>query len=223
MNAEVAIDRGASPAAEKLSSGASRIIRRVHMYLALFLAPWMLMYALSTLAMSHRQFVLSFYPTKTPKMETERELDYSRTFAATSTPQERGDQILQDLGLDGTHRVSGGKDGKPLVVDRQHALAPRRITFDDQTGKITVQREEFRGLTFLERMHRRRGYQQPYGLEDTWAFGGFHGDGDGVLEPVRLVDVVGATADTFLGSILCCAGHLIVRSVSGLDLNLAHA
>ncbi|MEO8425770.1 MAG: hypothetical protein ABI651_01530 [Verrucomicrobiota bacterium] len=62
MNAEVAIDRNPSPAAEKPSSSASRIIRRVHMYLARFLAPWMLMYALSTLAMSHREFVLSFYP-----------------------------------------------------------------------------------------------------------------------------------------------------------------
>jgi hypothetical protein len=51
MNAEVAIDGGGSPAAEKPSFGASRIIRRVHMYLALFLAPWMLIYALSTLAM----------------------------------------------------------------------------------------------------------------------------------------------------------------------------
>jgi hypothetical protein len=53
MNAEVALDPNAFPAAPKPSSGASRIIRRVHMYLALFLAPWMLMYALSAIAMSH--------------------------------------------------------------------------------------------------------------------------------------------------------------------------
>ena len=140
------------------------------MYLALFLAPWMLMYALSTLVMSHRERVASFYPTKTPAMVKERELDYSRTFPADATPQQMGQQLLLDLGLDGTHRVSGGKDGKPLVIDRQHSLAPRRITFDPKAGKITIQREEFRGPTFLERMHRRRGYQNPYALEDTWAF-----------------------------------------------------
>ena len=169
MDADTATERGASPA-EKPSTGASRIIRRIHMYLALFLAPWMAMYALSTLAMSHREFVLSFYPTKTPKMQTERELDYSRTFTAGATPEEMGNQILLDLSLDGAHRVSGGKDGKPLVIDRQHALTPQRITFEPKTSKLTIQREEFRGLTFLERMHRRRGYQHPYALDDSWAF-----------------------------------------------------
>ena len=140
------------------------------MYLALFLAPWMLMYAVSTLAMAHRDFVLSFYPTKTPALTLEREMDYSRTFPASATPDQMGQAILEDLGLDGTHRVSGGRDGKPLVIERQHPLAPRRITYDPATSKVSVQREEFRGLNFLERLHRRRGYQHPYALEDGWAF-----------------------------------------------------
>ena len=51
MNAEAAIDPGSSSSKEKTRFNFSKIIRRVHMYLALFLAPWMLMYALSTLAM----------------------------------------------------------------------------------------------------------------------------------------------------------------------------
>ncbi len=171
MKTETATGNPASsPGVEKPGSNLSRIIRRLHMYLALFLAPWMLMYALSTLAMSHREFFLSFYPTKTPQQVTERELDYSRTFAADVTPEQMGRQILEDLGLDGTHRVTGGKGGKPLIIDRQHSLAQRRITFDPATRKVSVQREEFRSLNFLERMHRRRGFQHPYALEDSWAF-----------------------------------------------------
>ncbi len=79
-----------------------------------------------------------------------------------------GHQILQDVGLDGTHRVSGGKNGKPLVITRQHPLGVHRITFDPAKHQVVIQREEFRALTFLERMHRRRGYDQPYILEDTW-------------------------------------------------------
>ena len=101
-------------------------------------------------------------------MVTERELDYSRTFPAAATREEIAAQILKDIGLDGTHYVSGGKNGKPIVVRRQHALAARQITFDQTANKITIQREEFRALTFLERMHRRRGYDHPYALEDTW-------------------------------------------------------
>ena len=45
------------------------------MYASLLLAPWMVMYALSTLVMTHRDYVLSFYPSKNPGMMTERELD----------------------------------------------------------------------------------------------------------------------------------------------------
>jgi hypothetical protein len=170
MSFQTALDGPAVPTANKPGSATSHLVRRGHMYLGLFLAPWMFMYAVSTLVMNHREFVQSLYPTKAPVMVSERELDYRRTFPMDSTPQQIGQQILQDLDLEGMHRVSGGKDGKSLVIDRQHALAPRRITWDSNTGKLVIERQEFRSATFLERMHRRRGYQQPYALEDTWAF-----------------------------------------------------
>ena len=165
-----------TPASEILSpatapspfSTTTRWVRRVHMFTGLFLAPWMLMYALSTLVMAHRELVLSFYSTRTPAMVTERELDYTRSFSATATREDIGKQILQDLGLEGRYSVSGGRNGQPLVVNRQQALGARRITFDAAARKIGIQREEFRALTFLERLHRRRGYDQPYLLEDTW-------------------------------------------------------
>jgi hypothetical protein len=139
------------------------------MYLGLFLVPWMFMYAASTLVMNHREFVRSFYSTETPAMVRERELDFSRTFPSDAPREQVAQAILSDLGLDGAHRVSGG-NGKPLVIDRQHAFLPRRITWDQGTRRIVIEKQEFRSATFLERMHRRRGYQHPYALEDTWAF-----------------------------------------------------
>jgi hypothetical protein len=102
-------------------------------------------------------------------MVRERELDFSRTFPADTTREQMAKVILDDIGLDGAHRVSGG-NSKPLVIDRQHAFVPRRITWDPGTRKIVIEKQEFRSATFLERMHRRRGYQHPYALEDTWAF-----------------------------------------------------
>lgn len=90
------------------------------------LAPWMLMYALSTLAMTHRDLVRSFYRSESPAMETERELDYSRVFPTGTTREQMATQILRDIGLVGAHYVGGGKDGKPLIITRQHALATRR-------------------------------------------------------------------------------------------------
>jgi hypothetical protein len=130
----------------------------------------MMMYAASTLVMNHGRFVQSLYSTKAPAMILEREMEYLRTFPTNAPRNEIGEQILSDLGLAGAHRVSGWKDGKPLVIDRQHAFAPQRITWDPGAHKLVVEKQEFRSSTFLERMHRRRGYQQPYALDDIWAF-----------------------------------------------------
>jgi hypothetical protein len=140
------------------------------MYAGLFLAPWMLMYALSTAVMNHRELVQSFYPSKSPAMMKERELDYARTFPATATREEIAAAILRDIGLDGTHTVSGGgRDGRPLVINRQHATAPRRITHDPSAGRIVIEKEEYRTSNLLDRLHRRRGYNA-YSLENTWGF-----------------------------------------------------
>ena len=169
MNVPAASEGLADPTPEITVSRVSRLVRRVHMFSALFLAPWMLMYALSTLVMTHREYVRSFYASKNPAMVAERELDYSRSFPTNLTREQIGQRILQDLGLDGTHDVHGGRNGKPLVINRGHALAPQRITFDASKSKVLIEREGFRASTFLERMHRRRGYN-PYAIENTWGF-----------------------------------------------------
>jgi hypothetical protein len=138
------------------------------MFSALLLGPWMVMYALSTLVMAHRASVNAFYRTKSPALVTDRELDYSRSFPTNVTREEVAQQILHDLGLDGAHSVSGGRNGTPLVIQRQRALPQRRVTFDASKGKLVIEREEFRASTFLERLHRRRGYSQPYAADDAW-------------------------------------------------------
>ena len=168
MNATTTNEAVATTSAEMPSI--SRLVRRIHMFTGLFLAPWMLMYALSTLVMTHHQYVNSFYSSKNPALVTERELAYTRSFPTNLTREQIAPQILQDLGLDGTHSVSGGRNGRPLVINRQNALSTRRVTFDAANQKVSIQREEFRAATFLDRMHRRRGYNQPYALEDTWGF-----------------------------------------------------
>lgn len=170
MNAPPALEEPAKAKAVTPGPAVSRLIRRVHMFTALFLGPWMLMYALSTLVMVHHEYVNSFYASKSPAMVTERELDYARSFPTNLTREEIGLEVLQDLGVDGTHSVSGGRNGKPLVINRQHPLGTRRVTFDAAAQKVVIQREEYRTPTFLERMHRRRGYNHPYALEDTWGF-----------------------------------------------------
>src|ERR1051326_5366932 len=120
MNATASSATESLPSAtvEMSLSKASRLVRRVHMFTGLFLGPWMLMYALSTLVMTHRDYVLLFFSSKNSAMVTERELDYPRVFPAAASREEIGRQILLDLGLDGAHSLSGGSNGKPLVITR---------------------------------------------------------------------------------------------------------
>jgi hypothetical protein len=168
MNATTTNAAIATKAAQ--TAGISRLVRRIHMFTGLFLAPWMVMYALSTLVMSHQEYVNSFYASKSPVLVKERELDYSRSFPTNLTRDAIAQQILNDIGMDGAYSASGGSNERPLVIQRQHAMQHRRLTFDASKSKITIEREEFRTPTILERLHRRRGYKQPYALEDTWGF-----------------------------------------------------
>ena len=133
------------------------------MYLALFLSPWMLMYALSTIVMNHGNLFRS-----PPRVEKEREMSYKSTLPPDARPTQMAHQILGDLGMDGMHGFNRRPDGR-LTIVRQDPLIPRRITFTPADGKLVVERQKFRMVEFLNRMHRRRGYQHPYGLDKTWA------------------------------------------------------
>ena len=148
----------------------SKLIRRTHMYLALFLTPWMLMYALSTMAMNHRDFFRKRYGGTPVVFEKEREQLYSGTFPADAKPRAMAEQILSDLGMDGTHNVNAPPGGQRITIVRQDPITPRRITYTPAGRKLVIEREVFRTPAFLERLHRRRGFQHNYPLEDTWAF-----------------------------------------------------
>jgi hypothetical protein len=134
----------------------SKLVRRTHMYLALFLTPWMIGYALSTIAMNHRRV------GGPPTFVVEQERPYDTRFAPGTPPAEMARQILEDLGIDGAHSVQGPAADGRLTINRQDLVTPRRVTYLAPEKKIVVERVEFQAGAFLNRFHRRRGYQHPY-------------------------------------------------------------
>lgn len=147
----------------------SLILRRTHMYLALFLSPWVLIYTLSTLAMNHRDFFRHLYGGTPVVWEKEEEQTYAGVLAADARPRDVALQILSGLNLDGAFNVNAQAEGQRLVIVHQAPVTPRRITFTRADGKMVIERQLFRSSVFLERMHRRRGYQFD-AKEDAWAF-----------------------------------------------------
>ncbi|MCW5981790.1 MAG: PepSY-associated TM helix domain-containing protein [Bryobacteraceae bacterium] len=146
----------------------SRLVRRIHMYLALFLAPWMLMYGVSTLAMNHRAIFIEKYGRGPAPFEVEKELAYSGSFPENAEPGLVARQILASLDLDGAHAVSRRADGT-VVINRHDLVAPRRITFAPADGRLVVEKMQYRSNAFLERFHRRRGYATGYAVDNAWA------------------------------------------------------
>ena len=142
----------------------SRLLRRTHMYLALFLFPWMLMYALSTVAMNHR----SWFTGPPAAFERERELVYDGVFPEGAAPRVMSQQLLASLDLDGAHSVTRRNDGT-LVITRNDLVTPRRITYTPADRRVVIETQPVRTNAVLERYHRRRGYATGYTLDTTWA------------------------------------------------------
>jgi hypothetical protein len=146
----------------------SKVVRRTHMYLALFLTPWVLMYALSTMAMNHRELLRKRYAGPVVAFEKERDIPYPTSFAPDVKPSDVGQRVLRDLKLEGAFNARREGNGD-VVITRQAPLTLKRVTYKPAESKLVLEREVFRSLPFLERMHRRRGYQHPFVLEDAWA------------------------------------------------------
>lgn len=147
----------------------SLILRRIHLYLALFLAPWVLMYAFSTFVMNHRTLFHGPEPVAPPRFEVERELTYPGEMAEGATARQIAQQLLATLELDGRHVVDRSSTSLKVVVNRQHPASPRRITYNASDKRVVIEKMVFSGPGFLERMHRRRGFQPGYVLENLWA------------------------------------------------------
>jgi hypothetical protein len=144
----------------------SKLLRRTHLYLALFLGPWILMYAASTFAMNHRAWFRG-EPAPPPRWEIVSSSTYTGEFPPDANSFLMAQQLLAGLGMDGAHSPTL-RDGK-LVIQRFDAMRPLRITYTLSDKRLLVERQVWEGAAFLERMHRRRGFQHPYTLDDFWA------------------------------------------------------
>ena len=97
----------------------SLLLRRIHLYLALFLAPWILMYTASTFVMNHRGLFHGPGPAPPPKFELERELTYPGEFPDKATPQQIAAQLVASLDMDGAHAVARQSTAEKVVINRQ--------------------------------------------------------------------------------------------------------
>ena len=159
--------RGAKPGALRRLS---LLLRRSHMYLALFLTPWMAMYALSTLVFNHFERVAQHYGGQMERYEKEKELAYGKAFPPGASPRTMAEEILRDLNLSGTLRVEQHPENR-IVILRLDPVAPRKITYSQTEKRLLIEKQVFRTPVFLTALHSRLGYGSRHKINDAWAFG----------------------------------------------------
>lgn len=142
------------------------------MYLGLFLTPWVLMYALSSLVFNHFATIRSWYEGGALNtFELVDEVDYKDAFEPGVSPQDAARQILLDVNQDGPHFVRGNLEGERLTITRPNTYRVIRITYLIQEGRVLVEKQVPNLPTMLTRMHTRHGYEQSYTSAKLWGLG----------------------------------------------------
>jgi hypothetical protein len=149
--------------------GVSLIIRRVHLYLALFLTPWMLMYAISTIAMNHRGWFESYYGGRVARWDRVSKEKFAPALTPDASRQDVADAILAHLHIEGEHSVRGRLTQR-LSITRDNPFDMRRITYSPSDSLLVVEKRRSRLPAILESLHRRRSYQSLILTEDLWGF-----------------------------------------------------
>jgi len=145
------------------------IVRRTHLFIGLFLAPWITMYAVSTLVMHHRVLFTGLEERATPAFVKVSERPYELDPAVADSATAAARRILADAGLSGAHETEGTPRSVSFIVSRYRATGTDRLTYDADAKTLTQERQPFGLALFLEMLHRRHGFQQSYLVNDLWA------------------------------------------------------
>jgi hypothetical protein len=146
----------------------STLIRRTHLLTALFLTPWIVMYALSTLVMHHRELFTGHERRVAPEYDAVHDSTYELDEAADKSAELAAIRILSHLGLSGAHTVRGDPSGT-LTIQRDRPIGSYRVTWDATSNQLRVERQRFGLAFFLEMLHRRSGFRQNYLANTLWA------------------------------------------------------
>ncbi len=146
----------------------SRMIRRTHLYLALFVTPWMIIYALSGLFLNHGETIRGWLGGSFPDFEKIEERPYTAAFSAEASPRQIAAQVLADLGLEGSFGVPANANAARLVINRNGAFTVHRITYFRTENRLLIERQRLAAPIVVNRAHFRHGYEQPYLAAKLW-------------------------------------------------------
>lgn len=145
-----------------------RWMRALHLYTSLFLAPWMIVYAISAFFLNHNRW---FQQHKlTPTFVVLSETDFTADAAFPKDPEEQARAILQHLDLAGAHRIAGTPDANQLTLYRPCLTGSYRIAWTAQRTRLKVEKQQpFSFYSFCNSLHFQHEYQAGFWVTNMWA------------------------------------------------------
>ncbi len=143
------------------------VVRRIHLYLALFLFPWFLMYGISSVPFSHAAY-FDQRNRGMPMWRLRTERPYDLEIPENANLDEIGARIFKDSGLDGSFGTYRPNERQIDVYVYTFWKSSQAKYLIDQK-RLVVEDRRFRWDHFLTGMHARGGYEHPAFLEYAWA------------------------------------------------------
>ena len=136
--------------------------RRLHLYLAMFLLPWFIIYGISSAPFSHPTWF---------RGELKWTTRIDRTYDAGVTPEmdakQAGALILKDNGLNGAFGANWAKP-RQLNIYKFSFLDVTRLSYDLDTKRLLAEDRPFAMAPILTGIHARGGFEQESVLNDAW-------------------------------------------------------
>ncbi len=146
----------------------NHVNRRTHLYLALFLMPWFLMFGLSSLAIQHRWLFGADQPNAANEWTKRFDRQYDLVVPEDVDLREVGAKILSDAGLSGAFFINrAGNDS--IRVNQFNFSSGIRLTYNMVERRLIAEEQQFSFHQKLIRMHVRGGFEQDSVLDDFWA------------------------------------------------------
>ena len=139
--------------------------RRTHLYLGLFLIPWLLMYGFSSFLISHHAWFRSDRP---PTWQPLFEREYHRLIPEQADLRVAALEILKDCQLEGAFWAQRSKPDE-IRINRFRFWDETRLTYRIKDQRLRAERQRLRWDQVILRMHFRGGFQQPTVRDDLWA------------------------------------------------------
>lgn len=145
-----------------------RFVRRLHLYMGLFLLPWLFLYGVSSIPFSHEKWLARLYQDGKPDWTTRFDRPYQLALARGADPRVIGARILRDSGIDrafGTY----SPDEREFHVWTYNFWSATEIVYYPAEKRLVAKDRRFRWDQILTGMHARGGFQQSSFLDGFWA------------------------------------------------------